>query len=125
LINNPVSKAPGFKIGNVHVMAGIPKVMHAMLEEVGPTLQKGALVASFTIEYLGGEGDVAQPLKEIQTRYPDVTIGSYPFETPQGFATQLVLRSRNLQALNDATADVSTAAETLSKAGKARGWRRL
>src|SRR5689334_1604466 len=64
LITNPVSKAPGFQIGNVFVMAGIPKVMNAMMEEVAPRLQRGAPVISQTITIQGGEGDVAKPLKE-------------------------------------------------------------
>src|SRR6187200_3453040 len=87
LIANPVSKAPGFQIGNVFVMAGIPKVMNAMMDELAPRLERGKPVTSQTITVEGGEGDVAKPLKDIQERYPQVIIGSYPFESPQGFAT--------------------------------------
>ena len=122
LIKNPVSFAPGFKIGNVHVMAGVPKVMNAMMEEIAPSLARGTVMLSRTIQFLGGEGDVAKPLKEIQDRYADVVIGSYPFESSQGFATNLVIRSRSETALHQATADVSSAADILTKAGKARGW---
>ena len=71
---------------------------------------------------LGGEGDIAKPLKEVQDRYPQVVIGSYPFESASGFAAQLVLRSRDLTALAVATADVRSMAETLTAEGKARGW---
>ncbi|QIG51632.1 competence/damage-inducible protein A [Nordella sp. HKS 07] len=122
LIANPVSKAPGFQIGNVFVMAGIPKVMNAMMEEVAPRLERGAPVISQTITIQGGEGDVAKPLKEIQDRFPQVVIGSYPFESPQGFATNLVLRSRDQAALATAMNEVRQMAVELTKNGKVRGW---
>src|SRR5262245_46714772 len=80
LIENEVSKAPGFQIGNVFVMAGIPKVMQAMMEEAAKRLAGGVPVRSISITVEGGEGDIAKPLKEIQDRYPAVIIGSYPFE---------------------------------------------
>lgn len=122
LIPNPVSKAPGFQIGNVFVMAGIPKVMNAMMEEVAPRLQRGAPVLSQTITIQGGEGDVAKPLKEIQDRSALVVIGSYPFESPQGFATNLVLRSRDQAALATAMNEVRQMAVELTRNGKVRGW---
>jgi molybdenum cofactor synthesis domain-containing protein len=122
LILNSVSKAPGFQIENVFVMAGVPKVMNAMMNEIAPRLAGGVKMESRTIRFLGGEGDIAKPLKETQEKYSDVVIGSYPFETPEGFATNLVLRSRNPSSLEAATADVRVAAQVLLKAGKARGW---
>ena len=122
LIDNPVSKAPGFQIGNVFVMAGIPKVMNAMMEDVAPRLERGAPVISQTITVEGGEGDVAKPLKEIQERFPHVIIGSYPFESPQGFATNLVLRSRDQAALATAMNEVRQMAVELTRSGKVRGW---
>ena len=122
LINNPVSKAPGFQIGNVFVMAGIPKVMNAMMEELAPRLERGKPVSSRTINVQGGEGDVAKPLKDIQERYPQVIIGSYPFESPQGFATNLVLRSRDDAALAAAVNEVQAMAADLTRNGKVRGW---
>jgi molybdopterin-biosynthesis enzyme MoeA-like protein len=122
LIENQVSKAPGFRMENVFVMAGVPKVMQAMMDEIAPSLSRGSKVESRAIHFQGGEGDVAKPLGEIQKRYPDVAIGSYPFETPAGFATNLVLRSRNAEALETAFSDVKDAAEQLLKGGKARGW---
>ena len=122
LILNPVSKAPGFKMENVHVMAGVPKIMQAMMDQIAPTLSKGAPVISRTITFLGGEGDIAAPLKDIQARYEQVSIGSYPFESPQGFATNLVLRSRDGDALAAATEQVRQACEALFNGGKARGW---
>lgn len=122
LIDNPISKAPGFQIGNVFVMAGIPKVMNAMMEAVAPRLERGKPVISQTVTVQGGEGDVAKPLKEIQERFPDVIIGSYPFESSQGFATNLVLRSRDDDALAAAVTDVRHMAEDLTRNGKVRGW---
>lgn len=122
LIANPVSKAPGFQIGNVFVMAGIPKVMNAMMEEVAPRLERGLPIISHMITVQGGEGDVAKPLKDIQERFAQVVIGSYPFESPQGFATNLVLRSRDQQALASAVNDVRQMAVELTQSGKVRGW---
>ena len=104
LILNPVSKAPGFRIGNVHVMAGVPKVL------------------SRTIRFEGGEGDIAKPLKDVQDQYPALSIGSYPFESERGFATNLVLRGRDAAALDAATEAVKVAVDALTKAGKSRGW---
>ena len=122
LIENAVSKAPGFRIENVFVMAGVPKVMNAMMEAIAPTLDKGVPMQSRTVALQGGEGDVAKPLGEIQSRYADVFIGSYPFEGATGFATNLVVRSRNPEALAKAEAEVKAVAESLTKEGKARGW---
>ncbi len=122
LIENPVSKAPGFRMENVFVMAGVPKIMQAMMDKIAPQLVRGAIVQSRTIVFQGGEGDVAKPLKDIQDRFGDVTIGSYPFESPQGFATNLVLRSRDAAMLDQAVAEVSAAAALLLQEGKARGW---
>jgi molybdenum cofactor synthesis domain-containing protein len=122
LILNAVSKAPGFKMENVHVMAGVPKVMQAMMDAIAPTLTKGAPVMSRTIAFQGGEGDIAAPLKAAQEKFPNVSIGSYPFEGAQGFATNLVLRARDGDVLAVATEEVKQACEALFKAGKARGW---
>ena len=122
LIENAVSKAPGFRIGNVFVMAGVPKIMQAMMESVAPTLDKGVPMQSRTVALQGGEGDVAKPLGEIQARYTDVFIGSYPFEGVGGFATNLVLRSRVPASLERAEAEVKALAESMTRDGKARGW---
>jgi molybdenum cofactor synthesis domain-containing protein len=125
LIENAVSVAPGFRIENVHVMAGVPKVMHSMMDAIAPTLVQGEKVQTATIEFLGGEGDVAKPLKEIQEAHEGVTIGSYPFETQNGFATNLVLRSRDGESLAKAIDATGIMAEELQAAGKCRGWRKL
>ena len=125
LIDNPISKAPGFRIGNVFVMAGVPKIMQAMMDALAPQLTTGAVAKSLTIEFQGGEGDVAKPLGAIQDLFPGVTIGSYPFESPEGYATNLVLRSRDVDSLENAAQAVSAMAEDLRLQGKARGWKRL
>ncbi len=123
LIDNPVSKAPGFQIENVFVMAGVPKIMNAMMDDVAKRLTKGVPMQSRTIEFRGGEGDAAKPLGEIQKAYPGVVIGSYPFQAADGFATNLVLRSRDETLLEQALQAVTEMAEALTKAGTARGWR--
>jgi molybdenum cofactor synthesis domain-containing protein len=122
LIENSVSKAPGFQLGNVFVMAGIPKVMQVMMEEAGKRLSGGIPMKSVAITIEAGEGDVAKPLKDIQERYPTVVIGSYPFEGSRGFAATLVLRSRVETALENAISEVKAMAEALVASGNARGW---
>lgn len=122
LIDNPVSKAPGFQMGNVFVMAGVPKIMHAMMEDVATRLTRGVPMQSRQVEFRGGEGDAAKPLGEIQKAFPGVVIGSYPFQAPDGFATNLVLRSRDEAALAEAYAAVCRMAQEMTEQGKARGW---
>lgn len=125
LIENKVSVAPGFRIENVFVMAGVPKVMQAMMEAIVPTLSTGPKVEGRTVEFLGGEGEVAKGLSDIQKRFASVSIGSYPFEMAQGFGTNLVLRSRDVDALEQATQAVEAHAAELVAQGRARGSRRV
>ncbi len=106
LIANPVSAAPGFIIGNVHVMAGVPAVMKAMLSELGDILPVGLHVDMRTIPVLAGEGAFAAPLGEVQRRFPEVAIGSYPKVSDAGFRADIVLRSRDTEKLAEATAAV-------------------
>ena len=122
LIDNPVSRAPGFQMGNVFVMAGVPKIMNAMMEDVATRLTRGVPMKSRTVEFRGGEGDAAKPLGEIQKAFPGVVIGSYPFQAPDGFATNLVMRSRDEAALEQAYQAVCRMAQELTDQGKARGW---
>ncbi|MDO8360835.1 MAG: molybdopterin-binding protein [Devosia sp.] len=93
LIVNPVSAAPGFRIGNVHVMAGVPVIMRAMLESIAPTLKGGRKVLSITIKCRVGEGTIGTPLATLQAQYPDVKMGSYPRMGDGAVMTELVLRS--------------------------------
>ena len=79
LIDNPVSTAPGFIIGNVHVMAGVPAVFEAMVASVLPTLTGGAPLLSETLRVDRPEGEIAAPLGELAARYADLSIGCYPF----------------------------------------------
>lgn len=107
LIENSVSKAPGFSIGNVHVMAGVPTIMQAMLDAVTPRLKTGKKMLSRSIAARAKEGDVARPLGEVQKQFSDVSMGSYPtFEEGIGPTTTLVLRSRNEARLDEAEAAV-------------------
>ncbi len=103
LIDNPVSIAPGFRIGNVHVMAGVPSVFAAMLESVLPTLEGGVPIAVNTLPFNCGEGDLAESLAAIDADHPDVSIGSYPKLVDGKFSTEIVLRSRDAAALDAAT----------------------
>jgi molybdenum cofactor synthesis domain-containing protein len=107
LIANSVSKAPGFTIGNVHVMAGVPAIMQAMLDALAPTLPTGRRMLSRSIDAGLKEGDIAGPFGAVQARFPDVTMGSYPgFKEGVGYTTTLVLRSREEARLAEATAAV-------------------
>jgi molybdenum cofactor synthesis domain-containing protein len=103
LIENSVSKAPGFSLGNVHVMAGVPTIMQAMLDALTPRLKTGKKMLSRSLPARAKEGDVAAPLREMQARFPDVSMGSYPtFEEGVGPTTTLVLRSRDEARLDEA-----------------------
>ena len=100
LIHNKVSTAPGFRIGNVHVMAGVPSIMQAMLDEVAPTLKTGTKMLSESVRADLREGDIGTPLGEIAKAHPETMIGSYPFVDEKGQPnTNLVIRSRDAQKL--------------------------
>ena len=105
-IANPVSMAPGFRIGNVHVMAGVPSIFQAMLDNVVPTLRTGAKLLSATIHCPFGEGTIGGPLASIQEAHPDTIIGSYPKYLDGKFWTELVVRARAQEALDAAREDV-------------------
>jgi molybdenum cofactor synthesis domain-containing protein len=106
LVVNPVSKAPGFWIGNVIVMAGVPAIMRAMLDWVVPQLTIGTKVLSETLDAGLKEGDIATDLRDIAKNHPDTTIGSYPYMNEKGFATRVVVRSRDAGKLAAAKADI-------------------
>lgn len=92
LIDNAVSAAPGFSIGNTHVMAGVPEVFRAMVAWLIPRLSAGRPVQSDTVEVRRGESDVAEDLKAVAGDYPDLSLGSYPFHDETGWGTNLVVR---------------------------------
>jgi molybdenum cofactor synthesis domain-containing protein len=107
LVLNKISGAPGFSIGNVVVMAGIPSVMQVMLEYVTPRLKTGARMLSETIRADSREGDIGTELGAIAKLHLDVTIGSYPFRDEKNAAnTNVVIRSRDAQKLARAKAAV-------------------
>jgi molybdenum cofactor synthesis domain-containing protein len=95
LIKNSVSTAPGFQIGNVFVLAGVPAIMRAMLDDVAPRLRRGAVVVTATVAAAIAEGRIASPLAEIQAAHGTVAIGSYPYYAAEGFGVQLVVRGRD------------------------------
>jgi len=105
-IDNPVSTAPGFVIGNVHVMAGVPSVFQAMLDNVIPTLKTGTKILSESIHCPFGEGTIGGPLTAIQKAHPDTIIGSYPKYQDGNFWTDIVVRSRDKSAMEEAANDV-------------------
>ncbi len=123
LINNPVSAAPGFQIGNVFVMAGVPKIMEAMLEDVVHRLRTGNKVLSRTIKlsYVG-ESSAADALREINGRYADLSLGSYPYglSLDGAFGTQLVVRGQDAERVDAAVNELKAALVSVVEQGKAR-----
>ena len=112
LIANPISKAPGFSLGNVHVMAGVPSIMQAMLDALSTRLPTGKKMLSRSVPAGMGEGRIAKRLGEVQAAFPDVAMGSYPgFDPATGFTTTLVLRSREEDRLAAAEAAVKAMLE--------------
>tara|TARA_Y100000996_G_scaffold137614_1_gene104728 strand:+ start:42 stop:755 length:714 start_codon:yes stop_codon:yes gene_type:complete len=93
LIYSPVTKAPGYKIENVFVMAGIPKIMRGMLEGMYDYLEKGDLIHSRSFDIMIGESFFAEELTQIQDKYSDVSVGSYPFSRDGKYGATIVLRS--------------------------------
>ena len=118
LVKNPVQGPPGFQIGNVFVLAGVPAIMRGMLEDIGPRLRAGAIVIARTVRVEGaGEGVIAAPLEALAKAHPALSLGSYPFFTPEGFGSNLVIRGRDgdevaatVEALVAALADIGAKA---------------
>ncbi|WP_295242869.1 molybdopterin-binding protein [uncultured Brevundimonas sp.] len=109
LIANPVTDAPGFQIGNVFVMAGVPKIMQAMLEDVAPRLRTGAIVHVQTLKVSGvGEGAVADVLRAAANQRRELSFGSYPFGHGSigEIGTQLVIRGRDADQVDAAAHDL-------------------
>jgi len=108
LIENPVSVAPGFTLKNVHVMAGVPSVFQAMVATVLPTLTGGAPLVSRTLRIDRGEGDIAGPLGDLANSYPDLSIGSYPFQKDGRFGANIVIRGTDGAQVDTAIAALET-----------------
>jgi len=107
LIENPISKAPGFRIGNVFVMAGVPAIMQSMLDRIAPTLETGARMIIETIEADGlAEGIYAEGLASVASSFEGVSIGSYPSFSSQGFRNQIVVRGKDPVVVAEAAAAV-------------------
>lgn len=104
LIANAVSAAPGFRIGNVVVMAGVPSIMQMMLAEICPRLRTGPRLYSRAIRVLHPEGEIANMFAQHQREFSDVIMGSYPFLNDGKPCSELVLRARSEQRLSDAEA---------------------
>lgn len=108
LIRNAVSVAPGFRIGNVFVMAGVPKVMQAMFEALAPTLEGGVPTVSRAVHAIGVfEGTIAEPLGAIQVASPGVSLGSYPYYRASGNGVAIVARGTEAAAVEAAIARVA------------------
>jgi molybdenum cofactor synthesis domain-containing protein len=119
LIENEISKAPGFKIGNVIVMAGVPSIMQAMLAAVAPRLETGARTHAKSL-VVGNipEGAYAAGLGAIATQYPDLSIGSYPAFIDGRFANDIVVRGKNSSQVDAAVAAVEKLIADLRAAGE-------
>ena len=106
LVYNEVSKAPGFRMDNVYVMAGVPSIMRAMFDGFADTLQSGKKVQSASVACYLPEGAVAKGLGEIQDRHPDVDVGSYPFMRSGKFGCTLVSRGTDANELADVVSEI-------------------
>jgi molybdenum cofactor synthesis domain-containing protein len=114
LINNPVTDAPGFRVENVHVMAGVPKVMQAMMDSIAPTLKANAKVIARSIDTGVKEGDLAGFLGDLQKQYPTVLMGSYPYMLDDAsFGTKVAMRSRDLALIDEAEAKLKAWLKTM------------
>ena len=115
LIKNPVSGAAGIHIGNVYVMAGVPRIMQAMLDSILPTLTGGAMVLSRSVDADLAESFVADGLAEIQKKYDDISIGSYPKYQNGKFGTSLVMRGTDENVLQSCVNDVAELVRSLGE----------
>ncbi len=109
LLDNPVSSAPGFRIGNVFVMAGVPKIFQAMYEAAKKELIAGKKVKSLEIKTTLTESIIAKDLENLQNKYKQVTMGSYPFED----GTSLVFRSQDYDALENTVQEMTELLERI------------
>ena len=110
LIDNPISAAPGFTLGNVHVMAGVPAIFEAMVASVLPGLTGGDPLLSQMIDVPRGEGEIAQALKDLAGKYPALSFGSYPYQRNGAYGTQLVVRGTDAGLLAAAMVELAALA---------------
>lgn len=110
LVKNPVQGPPGFQIGNVFVLAGVPVIMRGMLEDVGHRLKGGAVVISRTLRVDGsGEGVIAAPLEAVARAHPTLSLGSYPFFSNDGYGSNLVVRGRDAAEVDTTLVELEAA----------------
>ncbi len=114
-IANPVSVAPGFIVENVYVMAGVPQVFQAMLDNVIPTLKTGSKILSHAVSSPYGEGDIGTLLANVQKAHPETSIGSYPRYFGKKFSTEIVVRARDIAAVDAAAQDVAAMIESIGR----------
>lgn len=107
LIDNPVSAAPGFTLGNVHVMAGVPAIFQAMVAGVLPGLTGGDPLLSQALDIPRGEGEIAAALADLAARYADLSFGSYPWQRNGAYGTQIVVRGTDGARLDAAMVDLA------------------
>jgi molybdenum cofactor synthesis domain-containing protein len=113
LIDNPISSAPGFRIANVFVLAGVPPIMRAMFTALEHQLQGGAPILSRTVTAAIGESRLAEGLDAIQRAHSDINIGSYPFVRDGRATASIVLRGRDTKALDAAASEVAALMQSL------------
>lgn len=113
LIPNPVSGAAGFQIENVFVMAGVPRIMQAMFDHVKNLLTPGKPMLSHTLTCILQESEVAEPLQRLQTKYPDVVLGSYPQYRSGVLGLSLVIRATDKDLLTQVTSELIDLIESL------------
>lgn len=113
LIDNPISNAPGFRIGNVFVLAGIPAIARAMFAALAPELTTGARIHAASVDVHAREGDLAQSLERIALANPAVEIGSYPFAREGRFGATLVVRGTDSDEIERAVEQILTAMTAL------------
>jgi len=110
LVKNPVAGPPGFTIGNVFTLAGVPQIMRGMLEDVGPRMRGGRPTVSRTVRVEGsGEGQIAEPLEAVAKAHADMSLGSYPFFGPDGYGSNLVVRGRDPDQLGEVVSELIAA----------------
>lgn len=102
LIDNPVSVAPGFTLGNVHVMAGVPNIFQSMVASVLPTITGGAPLLSQSLRVMRGEGEIAEAFGRLAADFPDLSMGSYPFQVNGAYGTNLVIRGTDAARIDAA-----------------------
>jgi molybdenum cofactor synthesis domain-containing protein len=106
LLPNPISRAPGFRIGNVFVLPGVPQIMQAIFNELKHRLKGGAKVLSRSVSCSLAEGTIAQDLGALQTRYSDLEIGSYPYFRRSDFGVTLVVRGTERERIAAAVGEL-------------------